>query len=115
MGVGHDEDEGEGAFEEIDDDALFALDGLDATNTALEGTIDDEDLAGVFEFLEFVGCEDTHVFCVLLDGQEKGCQGLGRDAHVTIMCQIAIFVMIGVRIACMVLNKENLVWAFGHE
>ena len=73
MGVGHDEDEGEGAFEEVDDDALFALDRLDTANTAFERTIDDEDLAGVLEFLEFVGCEDTNILGVFLKGEVKGC------------------------------------------
>lgn len=70
MGVGHHEDEGEGAFEEVDDDAVLAFNGLDAAGASLERTVHYEDRAGVLELLEFVCSEDANVFAVCLQGEE---------------------------------------------
>lgn len=70
MGVGHHEDEGEGAFEEVDDDAVLSFDGLDAAGASLEGAVHNEDWAGILELLEFVCCEDANVFTVCLQGEE---------------------------------------------
>lgn len=66
MGRRHEDDEGEGAFEEFDYDAVFAFDGFDAADTTLEGTFDYEDLTGVFEVLEFLGGEEADIISILL-------------------------------------------------
>lgn len=70
MSVGHHEDEGQGAFEEVDDDAVLSFDGLDAAGASLEGAVHNEDWAGILELLEFVCRKDADVFTVCLQGEE---------------------------------------------
>lgn len=115
VGVGHDEDEGEGAFEEVDDDAVFAFDGFDAAGAALEGTIDDEDGTGVFELLEFVGCEDADVVAIGGEGALEGIDGAGGYAHVGVMGWDTMFVGIGVGRLGAVVDVEELVGIEGEE
>ena len=67
MSLRNDYDKRHGALDEIDYDALLALDGFDATDTTLERSIDNKDFAGVFEFLEFVGSKYPDVLTIGLE------------------------------------------------
>lgn len=115
VGVGHEEDKSKRTFKELDYDAAFAFNRLDATGTTFKWTIGDNNLSGIFEFAQLLGSKDTHIFGIRLDCLIEIGNGRGRYAHMNVVDEIAVLVGICFAFAGAIVDKEKLIRAIVHE